>query len=125
MLLINTELHVKVHYVAGWENGQGVSLDASVTGVSIHIYGSAAHGTQTRQAYTGVVADGMRKWSTEDCASIRCAPPRSALKTCAENKPLLSFLLTNGAHVRVRTGEPLCFSNITDTGERCESAKRM
>src|SRR5205823_1416925 len=79
----------------------------------------------TRQAYTGVVADGMRKWSTEDCASIRCAPPRSALKTCAENKPLLSFLLTNGAHVRVRTGEPLCFSNATAAGERCESANQM
>jgi hypothetical protein len=31
-------------------------------------------------------------------------------------------LSTNGSHVRSRNGEPLCFSNITDIGERCESA---
>src|SRR5437763_12634725 len=32
-------------------------------------------------------------------------------------------LLTTGSHVRIRTGEPNRFSNITGTGERCQSAK--
>jgi hypothetical protein len=34
-------------------------------------------------------------------------------------------LLTSGSYVRIRTGEPSCVSNMTDTGERWESAKGM
>ena len=43
MSLNSMELHVKVHYVAGLRNGQDLRLDPSVTGISIHIYGSAAY----------------------------------------------------------------------------------
>jgi hypothetical protein len=34
-------------------------------------------------------------------------------------------LFTNGLHVRIQIGEPVCFSNSNIAGERCESAKRM
>jgi hypothetical protein len=54
MSLNSTELHVKVQYlVYRWRclvNAQGVTLDPHVTGVSIHIYGSASHGTETKMS---------------------------------------------------------------------------
>jgi hypothetical protein len=54
-----------------------------------------------------------------------------ALSAAAEEMPPLKTnhfsprLLTNGSHVRIRTAGPFCFSNSTDTGERCESDKQM
>ena len=34
-------------------------------------------------------------------------------------------LFTNGSYVRIRTGEPVCFSNGNTRRECCESAKQM
>jgi hypothetical protein len=59
---------------------------------------------------------------SRDFASLSAVCNEIAL---LKTKHFTPRLLTTGLHVRIRTGEPLRFTNITDTRERCESAKRM
>jgi hypothetical protein len=57
---------------------------------------------------------------SRDFASLSAVCREISLLKTKHFTPRLS---TSGSYVRIRTGEPLCFSNSTDTEERWQSTK--